>query len=131
LLERKIIRVLDALADPEFTYAVQKVGGFRTLLGVPLLREGSPIGVMTLGRDSVRPFTDKQIELATTFADHLQTPDGRALARTCMRAREKSLKNFGLVPLRRRHVQLCRALAVIMSLMPTSELFWLGRRRAA
>jgi GAF domain-containing protein len=69
LLERKIIHVLDALADPEFTYAVQKVGGFRTLLGVPLLREGSPIGVITLGRNSVRPFTDKQIELATTFAD--------------------------------------------------------------
>src|SRR5262249_19922586 len=66
LLESKIVHVLDVLTDPEYT---QKVGGFRTLLGVPLLREGSPIGVIALGRKSVRPFTDKQIELATTFAD--------------------------------------------------------------
>ena len=69
LLERKIVHVLDVLSDPEYTYTAQKVGGFRTLLGVPLLREGSPIGVIALGRNSVRPFTDKQIELVTTFAD--------------------------------------------------------------
>src|SRR5262249_16008004 len=71
LLERKIIHVLDALVDPEYTFPVTLggVAGSRTLLGVPLLREGSPIGVMTLGRKSVRPFTEKLIELAETFAD--------------------------------------------------------------
>src|SRR5262249_46519973 len=69
LLERKIVHVIDVLADPEYRYPLQKAGGFRPLLGVPLLREGSPIGVIALGRTSVRPFTDKQIELATTFAD--------------------------------------------------------------
>ena len=73
-LERKIVHILDVLADPEYTYPVRsaensKVDASRTLLGVPLLREGSPMGVMTLGRKSVRPFTDKQIELAETFAD--------------------------------------------------------------
>jgi two-component system, NtrC family, sensor kinase len=70
LLERKIVHVPDVLADPEYTYwGGQKTGGFRTLLGVPLLREGSPIGVIALGRNSVRPFSDKQIELVKTFAD--------------------------------------------------------------
>ena len=73
-LERKIVHILDVLADPEYTYPVRsadnsKVDASRTLLGVPLLREGSPIGVMILGRKSVRAFTDKQIELAETFAD--------------------------------------------------------------
>src|SRR5262245_46382173 len=59
LVERKIIQVADVLADPEYTYeGAQKIGFFRTILGVPLLREGTPIGVLTLSRNSVRPFTE-------------------------------------------------------------------------
>src|SRR5262249_16193879 len=70
LLERKIVHVSDVLDDPEYTYgAGQKDRGARTILGVPLLRDGSPIGVVALGRNSVRPFTDKHIALANTFAD--------------------------------------------------------------
>ena len=69
LLESKIVHVLDVLADPEYTYKPPSVGKLGTVLGVPLLREGSPIGVITVGRNSVRRFTDKQIELVTTFAD--------------------------------------------------------------
>jgi|RhiMetdeSRZDD1v2_1073273.scaffolds.fasta_scaffold367413_1 class 3 adenylate cyclase len=69
LLERKIFHVPDVLADPEWTYGARKKIVGRTMLGVPLLREGAPIGVIMFGRNSVRPFTGKQIELATTFAD--------------------------------------------------------------
>jgi two-component system, NtrC family, sensor kinase len=67
-LENKIVHVVDVLADPDYSYDSQG-GQYRTLLGVPLLREGSPIGVITSGRRSMRPFTDKQIELVATFAD--------------------------------------------------------------
>src|SRR6516162_543799 len=70
MLDRKIVHVPDVLADPEYTYSeLQKIGGYRTALGVPLLREGTPIGVMAMNRCAVRPFSDKQIELLTTFAD--------------------------------------------------------------
>ena len=70
LLDRKAVQVPDVLADAEYTYFdTQKMAGFRTFLGVPLLREGTPIGVIMLGRKTVRLFADKQIELVTTFAD--------------------------------------------------------------
>ena len=68
--ERKPIQVSDVEADPEYTLQEgRKIAGFRTVLGIPLLREGVPIGVIMLTRNTVRPFTDKQIELATTFSD--------------------------------------------------------------
>jgi signal transduction histidine kinase len=70
LMERKTVHVPDVLADPEYTYlGSQKMAGYRSTLGVPLLREGSPIGVILLMRRAVRAFTDKQIELVETFAD--------------------------------------------------------------
>jgi signal transduction histidine kinase/CheY-like chemotaxis protein len=70
LLEGRTVQIPDVLADPEYAMPeLQKAAGFRTLLGVPLMREGNPIGVFVLWRCAVRPFTDKQIELFTTFAD--------------------------------------------------------------
>jgi two-component system, NtrC family, sensor kinase len=70
LVEGRTIHIADVQADPEYTFVEAKqLGGFRTILAVPMLRESVPIGVLTLTRTEVRSFTDKQIELVSTFAD--------------------------------------------------------------
>ena len=70
LVARKIVHVHDVQADPDYTLVKgQESDSFRTVLAVPMLREGVAIGVLALTRREVRPFTDKQIELVTTFAD--------------------------------------------------------------
>jgi signal transduction histidine kinase len=70
LLEGRVVHIADVKSDPEYTLVEgQRLGDYRTILSVPMLREGVPIGVLTLLRSEIRPFTDKQIELVTTFAD--------------------------------------------------------------
>src|SRR5262249_56271206 len=70
LEEARTVQVADVLADPEYTYQAPALkAGYRTFVGVPMLREGKPIGVLTMGRKTVAPFTAQQIELVTTFAD--------------------------------------------------------------
>src|SRR6202022_4375543 len=72
LLEGKTVHVHDIQADPEYDLirsVLISIGDYRTTLGVPLLREGTPIGVLFLTRTRVDPFTQQQIELVTTFAD--------------------------------------------------------------
>ena len=68
-LERQTIHIPDILADPEYTYQAWQVQLHRAVLGVPMLRGDDLLGVITLNRSEARPFTDKQIELVTTFAD--------------------------------------------------------------
>jgi signal transduction histidine kinase len=70
MLEAKVVHVSDVLGDSEYALLeFQRLIGYRTALGIPLLREGKPIGVMFLARRAVRRFTDKQIELVNTFSD--------------------------------------------------------------
>jgi len=69
-LEGRTVHIPDVLADPEYVWTdSQRRGGFRTMLGVPMLREGVPIGVIAIWREEVRPFTDRQIALISTFAN--------------------------------------------------------------
>jgi GAF domain-containing protein/anti-sigma regulatory factor (Ser/Thr protein kinase) len=70
LVECRPTHIPDVLADPEFQWnEAQRLGGFRSMLGVPMMRDGRPIGVIAMWSDEVKPFTEKQIELVTTFAD--------------------------------------------------------------
>jgi signal transduction histidine kinase len=70
LVEGRLVHIADVKTDSEYTLAeAQRLGDYRTVLCVPMLREGIPIGVLSLTRSEVQPFTDKQIELVTTFAD--------------------------------------------------------------
>ena len=70
LAEGRMVHIADVQTDPEYTFVEAKeLGGFRTILAVPMLREGVAIGVLALTRREVRPFSDKQIELVATFAD--------------------------------------------------------------
>jgi signal transduction histidine kinase/HAMP domain-containing protein len=69
-LEHRTVQIPDVLADAEYEESeFQKLSGFRTMLGVPMLREGELVGAIILWRTEVRPFVDRQIELVKTFAD--------------------------------------------------------------
>src|SRR5262249_4321760 len=68
VLEGKTVHIADALADPEYAYGGQKIAGYRTLLGISLVRDRNCICAIALTRSKGRPFTDKQIELVRNFS---------------------------------------------------------------
>jgi two-component system, NtrC family, sensor kinase len=88
--DARIVQIADVLADPEYTWTqAQKIGGYRAALGAPLLLKGSVIGVIFVGKAEPTPFTERQVELVTVFADQgalrLTT---RASSRRCRHAHE-------------------------------------------
>ncbi len=72
VLERRVVHIPDVLEDPEYELReLQKAGGFRTALAVPMLRDGAAVGAIAVARNEVRPFSDAEIRLLETFADHV------------------------------------------------------------
>src|SRR5262245_48654985 len=69
VLERRVVHIADASSDSTYTYPARQAVKIRSVLAIPMLREGMTVGAITVWRPMVRPFTDKQIELLRTFAD--------------------------------------------------------------
>ncbi len=72
LLERQLVHIVDVLADPEYVLTdLQKAGGYRTIVAVPMLRDGEAIGAIAVGRSEVRAFSESETRLIETFANHV------------------------------------------------------------
>jgi adenylate cyclase len=107
LLERRVVHIVDVLDDPDYSLAgLQEAGGYRTVLGVPMLREGEPVGAIAVGRNEVRPYSDAEIRLIETFADHVVV----------------ALENVGLFQtVERQRTELARFAPQVASLLTSAE----------
>jgi two-component system, NtrC family, sensor kinase len=95
VLEGRTIQIDDVEADPEFTFIeALQIGKARTLLGVPLMRQGRPIGVLVLTRSTVEPFTDRHIELVESFADQAVIAMGNARLLNELRERTEEVEKL-------------------------------------
>src|SRR5262249_16321385 len=91
-LERRTIHIEDALSDPEYTFRLQQLADpMRTVLAIPMVRAGELLGVITIHRYEVRPFTDSQIALLETFADQAAIAIENARLLTELQARTQEL----------------------------------------
>ena len=132
LLEGRTIHVPDVVADPE--YDSRRVFGFRTVLGIPLLREGMTIGVFVLFRDKVNPFTAKQVELVTTFADQAMIAiENARLSVNCAspfrskRLRRRCFRSSAALPATSSRCSQPCWRKLFVSAMPSSEISTAGR----
>ena len=68
-LDRRAAQITDVLADPDYAWTdEQRVAGFRTIMGVPMLLDGEVVGVLSVSRTQVHPFSDRAVEVLTVFA---------------------------------------------------------------